>query len=277
FALFAMFPSMLKEMPRSGGWLNSVKVVLGFLELALSLKFLSVADLAYGWHILDREVFVALWVIIFALLGFYLLGKITFPHDTPSQTTGVGRFFMALISLSFSVYLLPGLWGAPLKAVSAFVPPLFTQDFNLYTQGEFRTFDDYDEGMRYAAENNMPVLMDFSGYGCVNCRKMEGAVFDTDEISSLLGENFIVIELMVDDKKPLAVPFTVEENGKQVNITTVGEKWSFLQRHKFAANSQPYYMVLDNNGEALSGSYSYDEDIPKFKKFLTDALEAYQQ
>lgn len=277
FALFAMFPSMLKEMPRSGGWLNSVKVVLGFLELALSLKFLSVADLAYGWHILDREVFVALWVIIFALLGLYLLGKINFPHDTPSQTTGVGRFFMALISLSFSVYLLPGLWGAPLKAVSAFVPPLFTQDFNLYTQGEFRTFDDYDEGMRYAAENNMPVLMDFSGYGCVNCRKMEGAVFDTEEISSLLGENFIVIELMVDDKKPLAVPFTVEENGKQVNITTVGEKWSFLQRHKFAANSQPYYMVLDNNGEALSGSYSYDEDIPKFKKFLTDALEAYQQ
>ena len=184
---------------------------------------------------------------------------------------------MALISLSFSVYLLPGLWGAPLKAVSAFVPPLFTQDFNLYTQGEFRTFHDYDEGMRYAAENNMPVLMDFSGYGCVNCRKMEGAVFDTDEISALLGENFIVIELMVDDKQPLAVPFTVEENGKQVAITTVGEKWSFLQRYKFAANSQPYYMVLNNNGDALSGSYSYDEDIPKFKKFLTDALEAYQQ
>lgn len=277
FALFAMFPSMLKEMPRSGGWLNSVKVILGFLELALSLKFLSVADLAYGWHILDREVFIALWVIIFALLGFYLLGKINFPHDTPSQSTGVGRFFMALISLSFSVYLLPGLWGAPLKAVSAFVPPLFTQDFNLYTQGEFRTFHDYDEGMRYAAENNMPVLMDFSGYGCVNCRKMEGAVFDTEEISALLGENFIVIELMVDDKQPLAVPFTVEENGKQVAITTVGEKWSFLQRYKFAANSQPYYMVLNNNGDALSGSYSYDEDIPKFKKFLTDALEAYQQ
>lgn len=277
FALFAMFPSMLKEMPRSGGWLNSVKVVLGFLELALSLKFLSVADLAYGWHLLDREVFVALWVIIFALLGLYLLGKLNFPHDTPSQTTGVGRFFMALISLSFSVYLLPGLWGAPLKAVSAFVPPLFTQDFNLYTQGEFRTFHDYDEGMRYAAENNMPVLMDFSGYGCVNCRKMEGAVFDTDEISSLLGQNFVVIELMVDDKQPLSVPFTVEENGKQVAITTIGEKWSFLQRHKFAANSQPYYMALDNNGDALSGSYSYDEDIPKFKKFLTDALEAYQQ
>lgn len=275
FALFALFPSMLKEMPRSGGWLNSVKVVLGFLELALSLKFLSVADLAYGWHILDREVFVALWVVIFALLGLYLLGKINFPHDTPSEKTSVGGFFLGLISLAFSVYLMPGLWGAPLKAVSAFVPPLFTQDFNLYTHGEYRKFNDYDEGMRYAAENGMPVLMDFSGYGCVNCRKMEGAVFDTEEISQLLGENFVVIELMVDDKTPLFAPFAVEENGKTVPINTIGEKWSYLQRHKFSANSQPYYMVLDNNGDALSGSYSYDEDIPKFKQFLTDALEEY--
>lgn len=277
FALFALFPSMLKEMPRSGGWLNSVKVVLGFLELALSLKFLSVADLAYGWHILDREVFVALWVVIFALLGLYLLGKINFPHDTPSDKTSVGGFFLGLVSLAFSVYLLPGLWGAPLKAVSAFVPPLFTQDFNLYTHGEYRKFNDYDEGMRYAAENGMPVLMDFSGYGCVNCRKMEGAVFDTDEVSQLLGENFVVIELMVDDKTPLFAPFTVEENGKAVNITTVGEKWSYLQRHKFAANSQPYYMVLDNNGDALSASYSYDEDIPKFTEYLKNALEEYRK
>lgn len=277
FALFALFPSMLKEMPRSGGWLNSVKVVLGFLELALSLKFLSVADLAYGWHILDREVFVALWVVIFALLGFYLLGKIRFPHDTAVEHTGVGRFFLALVSLSFSVYLLPGLWGAPLKSVSAFVPPLFTQDFNLYTHGEFRKFNDYEQGMRYAAENNMPVLMDFSGFGCVNCRKMEGAVFDTDEISSILGENFVVIELMVDDKTPLANPFTVTENGKEVNIKTIGEKWSYLQRHKFAANSQPYYMVLDNDGNALSESYSYDEDVDKFATYLTSALEAYQK
>lgn len=277
FALFALFPSMLKEMPRSGGWLNSVKVVLGFLELALSLKFLSVADLAYGWHILDREVFVALWVVIFALLGFYLLGKIRFPHDTAVEHTGVGRFFLALVSLSFSVYLLPGLWGAPLKSVSAFVPPLFTQDFNLYTHGEFRKFNDYEQGMRYAAENNMPVLMDFSGFGCVNCRKMEGAVFDTDEISSILGENFVVIELMVDDKTPLTNPFTVTENGKEVNIKTIGEKWSYLQRHKFAANSQPYYMVLDNDGNALSESYSYDEDVDKFVTYLTSALEAYQK
>lgn len=276
FALFALFPSMLKSAPRSGGWLNSVKVVLGFLELALSLKFLSVADLAYGWHILDREVFISLWIVIFALLGIYLLGKLRFPHDTPAETTGVGRFFMALVSLSFAVYLVPGLWGAPLKGVSAFVPPLFTQDFNLYARdGEHRTFDDFDEGMRYAAENNMPVLMDFSGYGCVNCRKMEGAVFDTDEISSILGKNFVVIELMVDDKKPLAAPFTVEENGKTVKINTVGEKWSYLQRYKFSATTQPYYMVLDNDGNALSGSYSYDEDVEKFKAFLDDALKAY--
>ena len=277
FALFAMFPSMLKEMPRSGGWLNSVKVVLGFLELALSLKFLSVADLAYGWHLLDREVFVSLWVVIFALLGLYLLGKIRFPHDTPQDSVGVGRFFMALVSLSFAVYLLPGLWGAPLKSVSAFVPPLYTQDFNLYTHGEYRKFNDYDEGMRYAAENNMPVLMDFSGYGCVNCRKMEGAVFDTDEISGLLGQNFVVIELMVDDKQPLNAPFEVEENGKKTKITTVGEKWSYLQRYKFAANSQPYYMVLDNNGTAMSPSYSYDEDIAKFKAFLEAGLARYNE
>jgi thiol:disulfide interchange protein DsbD len=277
FALFAMFPSMLKEMPRSGGWLNSVKVVLGFLELALSLKFLSVADLAYGWHLLDREVFVSLWVVIFAMLGLYLLGKIRFPHDTPSETTGVGRFFLAVVSLSFSVYLLPGLWGAPLKGVSAFVPPLYTQDFNLYAQGEYRTFHDYDEGMRYAAENHMPVLMDFSGYGCVNCRKMDGAVFDTDEISTLLGNNFVVIELMVDDKQPLAMPFTVTENGKEVKISTIGEKWSYLQRYKFAANSQPYYMVLDNEGNAISPSRSYDEDVSAFSDFLNTALEEYNK
>ncbi len=277
FALFALFPSMLKEMPRSGGWLNSVKVVLGFLELALSLKFLSVADLAYGWHILDREVFVSLWVVIFVLLGLYLLGKIRFPHDTPSESTGVARFFLALASLSFAVYLLPGLWGAPLKSVSAFVPPLTTQDFNLYTHGEFRKFSDYEEGMRYASEHNMPVLMDFSGYGCVNCRKMEGAVFDTEQISSLLDDNFVVIELMVDDKHELPQPLTVSENGKTVTLRTIGDKWSFLQRYKFGANSQPYYMVLDVDGTALSGSYSYDEDVDKFNTYLTDALKAFKK
>lgn len=277
FALFAMFPTMLKSAPRSGGWMNSVKVVLGFLELALSLKFLSVADLAYGWHLLDREVFISLWVVIFALLGMYLLGKLRFAHDTPSPSVGVGPFFLALISLSFSVYLLPGLWGAPLKAVSAFVPPLFTQDFNLYTRGETRTFSDYDEGMRYAAEQGLPVMMDFSGYGCVNCRKMEGSVFDNEEIATTLGRNFVIIELMVDDKKPLAAPFTVEENGRTKTISTIGEKWSYLQRYKFAANSQPYYIVLNNRGEAISPSYGYNEDISAFKSFLDEALEAYEE
>lgn len=193
FTLFAIFPSWLKDLPRSGGWLNSVKVVLGFLELALSLKFLSVADLAYGWHILDREVFLALWIVIFALLGMYLMGKIRFSHDAPADHVGVGRFFMSLVSLSFAVYLLPGLWGAPLKAVSAFVPPLSTQDFSLYESGSAHAFDDYDEGMRYAAAEHKPVLIDFSGYGCVNCRKMEGAVFDTEKIRSLISENYVMI------------------------------------------------------------------------------------
>ncbi|MCM1518065.1 MAG: thioredoxin family protein [Pseudoflavonifractor sp.] len=275
FALFAIFPSWLKEMPRSGGWLNSVKVVLGFLELALSLKFLSVADLAYGWGILDREVFVSLWVVIFLLLGLYLLGKIRFSHDSECDSVPVGRFFLALVSLSFSVYLLPGLWGAPLKGVSAFVPPLYTQDFNLYAGGRFQEFDDYDEGMRFAAENGRPVLIDFSGYGCVNCRKMEGAVFDTQEISSVIKENFVLIKLMVDDKHQLATPINVTENGKRVKIETVGEKWSYLQRHKFGANSQPYYITLDNDGQPLSPAYYYDESVSKFAEWLKGAVDNY--
>lgn len=277
FAIFATFPSMLKEMPRSGGWLNSVKVVLGFLELALSLKFLSVADLAYGWGILDREVFVSIWVIIFALLGFYLLGKIRFPHDDELESVSVPRFFMALVSLSFAIYLLPGLWGAPLKSVSAFVPPLKTQDFNLYQEGNFKEFDDYDAGMKYAADNNLPVLIDFSGHGCVNCRKMEGAVFDTDKISSIIENNFVLIKLMVDEKLPLANPYKVTENGKQVSIETIGEKWSYLQRHKFGANSQPYYIVLDNAGQPMTGAYFYDEDVDKFADWLNDGINNYSK
>lgn len=255
FTLFAIFPSWLKEMPRSGGWLNSVKVVLGFLELALSLKFLSVADLAYGWGILDREVFVSLWVIIFILLGMYLLGKIRFSHDAPLDHVPVGRFFLSLISLAFAVYLIPGLWGAPLKSVSAFVPPLYTQDFNLYEGGNFKVFHDFDEGMAYANENNRPVLVDFSGYGCVNCRKMEGAVFDSQEVSSIIKENFVLITLMVDDKTSLEKPIEVNENGKTVMLKTIGDKWSYLQRSKFAANSQPYYVMLDNEGKPLASPY----------------------
>lgn len=275
FTLFAIFPSWLKDLPRSGGWLNSVKVVLGFLELALSLKFLSVADLAYGWHILDREVFLALWIVIFALLGMYLMGKIRFSHDAPADHVGVGRFFMSLVSLSFAVYLLPGLWGAPLKAVSAFVPPLSTQDFSLYESGSAHAFDDYDEGMRYAAAEHKPVLIDFSGYGCVNCRKMEGAVFDTEKIRSLISENYVMITLMVDDKRALEIPFKVQENGKILDINTIGDKWSFLQRYKFGANTQPYYVILDNEGRMIGSSRSYDENVGEFAEWLVAGIERY--
>lgn len=275
FTLFAIFPSWLKEMPRSGGWLNSVKVVLGFLELALSLKFLSVADLAYGWGILDREVFVSLWVIIFILLGMYLLGKLRFSHDAPLDHVPVGRFFLSVILLAFAVYLIPGLWGAPLKSVSAFVPPLYTQDFNLYEGGNFKVFHDFDEGMAYANENNRPVLVDFSGYGCVNCRKMEGAVFDTQEVSSIIKENFVLITLMVDDKTSLEKPIEVNENGKTVMLKTIGDKWSYLQRSKFAANSQPYYVMLDNEGKPLASPYYYDENVAKFVEWLNNGLKSY--
>ncbi len=277
FAIFALFPSMLKEMPRSGGWLNSVKVVLGFLELALSLKFLSVADLAYGWGILDREVFVSLWVVIFILLGMYLLGKLSFSHDSPLDYVPLPRFFLAIASFAFAVYLIPGLWGAPLKGVSAFVPPLYTQDFNLYASGNFREFDNYDEGMAYAAEANRPVLIDFSGYGCVNCRKMEGAVFDTEEISDIIRDNFVMIKLMVDDKKSLDEPVTASENGKDVKLETVGELWSYLQRHKFKANSQPFYIILDGNGQPLASPYYYDESVDKFAAWLNEAIARYNK
>lgn len=277
FTLFAVFPSMLKEMPRSGGWLNSVKVVLGFLELILSLKFLSVADLAYGWHLLDREIFVAIWVALFVLLGMYLLGKLRFSHDTPVEHVSIGRFFLALGSLSMAVYLLPGLWGAPLKGVSAFVPPLYTQDFNLYEGDSFREFDDYDEGMRFAAREGRPVLIDFSGYGCVNCRKMEGAVFDTDVISDIITDNYVLIKLMVDDKKALPEPVTVEENGRTVKLRTVGDKWSYLQRMKFGANTQPFYVVLDGEGAAMTTPYYYDENIEKFGLWLNGGLENYSK
>ena len=276
FTLFALFPSWLKEMPRSGGWLNSVKVVLGFLELALSLKFLSVADLAYGWGILDREVFVSLWVVIFALLGVYLLGKIRFSHDSPLETVSLPRFFLSLASFSFAIYLIPGLWGAPLKGVSAFVPPLYTQDFSLYTGGQFEEFDDYDAGMAYAAEHNRPVLIDFSGYGCVNCRKMEAAVFDTPRVEEVIKENFVLIKLMVDDKAKLSTPITVKENNRTETLETVGENWSYLQRHKFQSNSQPYYIILDNEGAALTAPTFYDENITKFVEWLETGMKNYQ-
>ena len=274
FTLFALFPSMLKKMPKSGGWLNTVKVVLGFIELALSLKFLSVADLAYGWHILDRETFLALWIAIFGIMGLYLLGVFRFNSDGEPRTPGIGvtRFSLALVSLSFTIYLVPGLWGAPLKATSAFVPPLYTQDFNLYGNG-LEEYDDFDEGMKAAAAQGKPVFVDFSGYGCVNCRKMEGAVLDEADVKNTIAEGFVTIKLMVDDKKPLATPITVEENGRKITLTTVGEKWSYLQRYKFSSNSQPYYVVLDADGQLLSGPYAYNEDKDAFLAFLRRGLK----
>ncbi len=277
FTLFAMFPSWLKSLPKSGGWMNVVKVTLGFLELAFALKFLSVADLAYGWHILDREAFLSLWIVIFALLGFYLLGKIRFPHDDDTPKVGVTRFFLALASLAFAVYMIPGLWGAPLKAVSAFAPPLNTQDFNLYTKEVRAQFDDYDAGMDYARRQGKPVMIDFTGYGCVNCRKMELAVWTDPKVSSLINDDYVLITLHVDDKTPLPQPVKITEDGKQRTLRTVGDKWSYLQRVKFGANAQPYYVLLDNEGKPLNKSYSYNENIEKYVEFLQTGLDNYRK
>ncbi|NDV47919.1 thiol:disulfide interchange protein [Paludibacter sp. 221] len=268
FSLFAFFPTWLKSLPKSGGWLNKVKVVLAFIELAFALKFLSVADLAYGWHILDREVFIVLWVVIFALLGFYLLGKLRFPHDSETKHTSIPGVFLAIISLAFAIYLIPGLWGAPLKAASAFLPPLYTQDFNLNTDAVHADFTDYDEGMRYAAAIKKTVVVDFSGYGCVNCRKMEAKVWTDPRVKDALEKDYVLITLYVDDKTQLDEPFEVEENGRVRKIKTIGDKWSYLQRSKFGANAQPFYVILDNEGKPLNKSYAYDEDPVKFLNWL---------
>lgn len=277
FTLFALFPSWLKSMPKSGGWMNVIKVTLGFLELAFALKFLSVADLAYGWRLLDRETFLALWIVIFALLGFYLLGKIKFPHDDDDNKVGVSRFFLALISLAFAVYMVPGLWGAPLKAVSAFAPPMQTQDFNLHKNDVHAKFDDYDLGMEYARLNGKPVMLDFTGYGCVNCRKMEAAVWTDPKVSDIINNDYVLITLYVDNKTPLTEPVTIIENGTERKLRTVGDKWSYLQRVKFGANAQPFYVLLDNQGKPLNKSYAYDEDIPKYIQFLQTGLENYKK
>ena len=288
FSLFAMFPSVLKKLPKSGGWMNTFKVTLAFLELALALKFLSVADLAYGWHILDREVFVSLWIVIFSLLGCYLLGLISFPHDDEDQRkTSVPRLFLAIISLSFAMYMVPGLWGAPLRAISAFAPPMTTQDWvmtpgattdnyqlstvnykTMTNHGGQITFTDYDEGMTFAKENNMPVFLDFNGFGCVNCRKMEAAVLSKPEVAEHM-HKYVLISLIVDDKTKLKEPITVEENGKAVTLKTIGDKWSHMQRAHYQSNAQPYYVQLDADGNRIvEGSYAYDEDIEKFLNWL---------
>lgn len=277
FSLFAIFPNMLQSMPKSGGWLNSVKVVLGFLELALAFKFLSVADLAYGWRILDREVFLVLWIVIFAMLGFYLLGKLKLSHDSDLKYISVPRLFMAVVSLSFAVYMVPGLWGAPLKAISAFAPPLYTQDFNLYDNEVHANFDDYELGMAYAKRENKPVIVDFSGFGCVNCRKMEASVWTDQQVKQILEDDYVLITLFVDDKSKLPEVIEVEEYGRKRKLKTVGDKWSYLQRSKFGANAQPFYVLLDNAGKPVGPSYAFDEDVDKYIEFLRDGLREYKK
>ncbi len=277
FTLFAMFPSLLKSAPKSGGWMNVIKVTLGFIELAFALKFLSVADLAYGWHILDREVFVSLWIVIFGLLGIYLLGWLKFPHDDEGNRTNVPRFFIAMISLAFAIYMIPGLWGAPLKAISAFAPPMNTQDFNLQKSAVEAKYTDYDEGMAAARRLGKPVMVDFTGFGCVNCRKMEAAVWTDPTVAEILNDKYVLISLYVDDKTPLEEPVQVIENGQQRTLRTVGDKWSYLQRTKVGANTQPVYVLLDNDGMPLNGSRSYDEDISEYVKFLRTGLDNYSK
>ena len=276
FSLFAIFPNMLQSMPKSGGWLNSVKVVLGFLELALALKFLSVADLAYGWRLLDREVFIVLWIVIFALLGCYLLGKIKFSHDSELKYVSVPRLFMAIISFAFAIYMIPGLWGAPLKSISAFAPPLYTQDFNLYKNEVHAAFDDYEAGMAYAKKVNKPVMIDFSGFGCVNCRKMEASVWTDPTVKQTLENDYVLITLIVDDKTKLAEPIEIQENGKSRKLKTIGDKWSYLQRSKFGANAQPFYILLDHEGQPLGPSYAFNEDVAQYMQFLRNGLNQFR-
>ena len=277
FSLFAIFPNMLQSMPKSGGWLNSVKVVLGFLELALALKFLSVADLAYGWRLLDREVFIVLWIVIFVLLGFYLLGKIKFSHDSDVKYVSVPRLFMAIISFGFAVYMVPGLWGAPLKSISAFAPPLYTQDFSLYDDEVHAAYDDYESGMAKAKLLNKPVMIDFSGFGCVNCRKMEASVWTDPKVKQLLEKDYVLITLMVDDKTKLPHPIEIEEHGKVRKLKTIGDKWSYLQRSKFGANAQPFYILLNDEGKPLGPSYAFNEDVSKYIQFLQNGLTQFKK
>lgn len=277
FTLFALFPTWLKSMPKSGGWMNVVKVTLGFLELAFALKFLSVADLAYGWRILDREVFLSLWIVIFLLLGLYLLGKFKFKHDDDDTKIGVTRFFMALISIAFAVYMVPGLWGAPLKAVSAFSPPMSTQDLNLYNDEVHAKFDDYDLGMEYARQHNKPVMLDFTGYGCVNCRKMELSVWTDTKVRSLINDDYVLITLYVDNKTPLSEPVTVTENGKKRILRTIGDKWSYLQSVKFGYSAQPFYVLLNDEGLPLTKAYKFNESIPDYIEFLETGLQNFRK
>ena len=298
FVLFAMFPAWMKAMPKSGGWLNSVKVVLGFLELAFSFKFLSNVDLAYHWNWFDREIFLSLWIVISALLGFYLLGKLKLPNDSDVKHVSTPRLVLAIITLSFTMYMIPGLWGAPLKSISAFLPPMSTQDFVMsansapaaaHNSGNHKyaeifhaplgldAFFDYDEGLAYAKKMNKPVFIDFTGHACVNCRKMEASVWPDKEILSRLTNDYVVIQLYVDDKTDLAAAEqTVSKySGKKIN--TIGNKWSDLQASRFNANSQPFYVLLDTKGNLLVQPQGADYDPVSFTKYLDSGLQAFKK
>ena len=282
FTLFALFPSWLKQAPKSGSWMNTLKVVLGFIELAFALKFLSVADLTYHWHILDREVFLSLWIVIFALLGAYLCGWLKFQSDevnaSERKPMPVLCIMGGLVSLAFAVYMVPGLWGAPCKAVSAFAPPMNTQDFNLNTKVVEARFTDYDLGMAAARAEGKPVLIDFTGFGCVNCRNMEADVWTDPIVADRLTRDFVLISLYVDDKTPLPEPLVVTDaNGDTKTLLTVGKKWSYLQSHKFGANAQPFYVILDNDGQPLNGSRAYNKDVAAYIEFLNSGIKAYKR
>ena len=281
FTLFALFPSWLKSAPKSGSWMETIKIVLGFIELAFSLKFLSVADLAYGWHIMDREVFLALWIVIFGLLGLYLIGKLKFQVDAIggdiNKPMPVACIMLGLCSLAFSVYMIPGLWGAPCKAVSAFAPPINTQDFNLNTKTVEPAYKDYEMGMAAAKAAGKPVLIDFTGFGCVNCRKMEASVWTDPSVADKLTKDYVLISLYVDDKTPLPQPMEVEFNGEKRTLRTIGDKWSYLQASKFGANAQPFYVAVDNEGNPLTGSFSFKEDVSAYLDFLNKGLEQYRK
>jgi len=277
FALFALFPSLLKSVPKSGGWMNTIKVVLGFIELAFALKFLSVADLAYGWRLLDREVFLSIWIALFGLLGAYLMGWLRFPHDEPEHRTNVPQFFLGLLSFAFTIYMIPGLWGAPLKAISAFTPPMYTQDYKIIqTTVVEAPFKDYEQGMAFAKEQQKPVMIDFTGFGCVNCRKMEAAVWTNEDVAHRLTQDYVLISLYVDDKTPLPQPIEVEVNGQKRTLRTIGDKWSHLQATKFGANTQPFYVLLDEEGKPLGPSRSYDENIQEYINWLDAGLTKYK-
>ena len=278
FALFALFPSLLKSAPKSGGWMNTIKVVLGFIELAFALKFLSVADLAYGWRLLDREVFLAIWIALFGLLGAYLMGWLRFPHDEPAHRTNVPQFFLGLLSFAFTIYMIPGLWGAPLKAISAFTPPMYTQDYKIVqTTVVEAPFKDFEQGMAFAKEQHKPVIIDFTGFGCVNCRKMEAAVWTDEEVARRLTQDYVLISLYVDDKTSLPQPIEVEVNGQKRTLRTIGDKWSHLQATKFGANTQPFYVLLDENGKPLGPSRSYKEDIQEYLEWLDHGLKKHKK